>query len=133
MTLPPDFDVPDCLADEKALNAGGTAAAVRASPAHSRRLRRVSGAGSNVLDLLDLDFMRLAFCVVKLLVAPGKFHEERLSTANLLGDRFTEISRAGRPSNIRCAHFGTCQGRGNRSLDRIRTFFSTKMTKHHGT
>ena len=62
MTLPLDFDAVDCCGDEKALNAGvGMADAVSAKPAHSRRSRRVMDGGSKVFDLLDLDFIQLAF------------------------------------------------------------------------
>jgi hypothetical protein len=76
MTLPLDLDVEDCCDDERALNAGGTVAAASAKPAHSKRLRRVRGAGSNALELPDLDFMQLAFRVVELFVAPGKFQAD---------------------------------------------------------
>jgi hypothetical protein len=76
MMLPLEFDVVDCRDDERALNAGGTAAEASAKPAHSKRFRRVRGAGSNILELPDLDFMRLAFCVMELFGAPGKFQVE---------------------------------------------------------
>src|ERR1700738_839818 len=74
MTLPVDFEVVDCWGDEKAPSAGaGTAAAVKARPAHSRRLRRLIFGGSKVCGFLYLDFMRLAFCLLELFVCPGKF------------------------------------------------------------
>jgi hypothetical protein len=49
---------------------------VSAKPAHSRRLRRVMGDESEDFDVLDLDFMRLAFWVLELLAVPAIFHEE---------------------------------------------------------
>ena len=106
MTLPADFDVVDCGGDERAPSAGvGTAAAVRARPAHSRRLRRVMGDGSKGFDFLDLAFMRLVFYVSELFAVPAKFHEEWLCSTDLLGNGFAQISRAGFSPNIRCAHF----------------------------
>jgi len=52
MTLPLVFDVVDCCADEKTPSAGaGTTTPVSASPAHSKRSRRVIAGAANVSTL----------------------------------------------------------------------------------
>src|ERR1700676_833579 len=105
--LAPDFDVVDCSGDDSAPSAGaGTATAVNARPAHSRRFRRLIVEGSKVWGFLYSDFMRLTFCVSEfVLLRPSKFHEEWLISADLLGYCFPQISRARRPPNVWCAHF----------------------------
>ena len=72
MTLPLVLDAVDCCADEKTFSAGAaTTPAVNASPAHSKRSRRVIAGAANFFDFLDLDFMRLAFCVLEFLSCTG--------------------------------------------------------------
>ena len=64
--LPLVVDAADCCVDEKTFSAGaGTTPAVSANPAHSKRSRRVIAGAANVFDFVDLDFMRLAFCVLE--------------------------------------------------------------------
>jgi hypothetical protein len=64
----------------------------------------VIGKGSKVLDLLDLDFMLSASYELRLSTVAAKSFE-KLSSANLRGNRFSQISRAGFPADIWRAHF----------------------------
>src|ERR1700730_15872721 len=131
MTPPLEFDAVDCFGEEKALNAGGTVPAASAKPAHSRRSRRVSGAGPEVLNLLDLDFMLSASCELRLSVIAAKSFAKS-GSANLRGNGFTQTSRAGFPADIWRAHLGFRENCGNCRLDGIRTFYNAEMTEHHG-
>src|ERR1700730_6009931 len=106
MTLPPDFACVDCSGDEKAPSGGPhTAAGGSARPSYTNRLRRVIPGGSKVCGFLYLDFMRLPFCVRELSAAPRECGEESLISADLLGNRFTQIPRTGFPSNVGRAYF----------------------------